>query len=223
MVFHEAADDAVDEPTDDSPIEHTEAEQTSDARRGRQAKWIRRSILGGLGVVVVVLGVFVGPTTLAVIEERNPTLKTPDELVGFVRADGDGAKDTAEYIRDAVASSAGLTKSLGAVYKDPTSTDKSLMFVGGTATFWRPGDSLTEAFGIITDDSGGVKGVHDVPAGDLGGVMRCGTTPTDNNEELPVCGWADHGSIGVALFLGHTLSDAEAMIKQIRPAVEHRS
>jgi hypothetical protein len=222
MVFHEAADDAVDEPTDQEPIEQPEAEPADDARRARQAKWIRRSVLGGLGVVIVVLGVLVGPTTLAVIEERNPALKTPDELVGLTRDDGDSAKETADYIRDAVASSAGLTKSVGAVYKDPKSTDKSVMFVGGTATFWRPGDALSGAFGIITDDSGGVKGIHDIPAGALGGVMRCGTTPTDDNQQMPVCGWADHGSIGVALFLGSSLADAEAAIKEIRPKVQSR-
>ena len=68
-----------------------------------------------------------------------------------------------------------------------------------------------------------MTGLHDVAAGDLGGTMKCGTTKSDDGD-LAVCGWADHGSLALAMFPGRT--DAEAaptLIRQIRNAAQTRN
>ncbi|WP_432979161.1 hypothetical protein [Dactylosporangium sp. CA-233914] len=67
-----------------------------------------------------------------------------------------------------------------------------------------------------------MRDVHDVDAGPLGGTMRCGTTKVDDSD-LSVCGWADNGSLGVALFSGRNVADSAKSLLELRSAVEHRS
>jgi hypothetical protein len=43
-----------------------------------------------------------------------------------------------------------------------------------------------------------------MPAGDLGGAAACVnvTARQDSKFLLVICGWADHGTVGLATFLG---------------------
>ena len=45
--------------------------------------------------------------------------------------------------------------------------------------------------------------------------MKCGTTRTDDGK-MPVCGWADHGSVGLAMFPQRSESEAAAILREIR-------
>jgi hypothetical protein len=87
--------------------------------------------------------------------------------------------------------------------------------------FWTPSRALDDVFQLITDDTGGVQGVREIDAGPLGGTMRCGTTATPDGD-MPVCGWADHGCVAVALFPGRGVDEAAKLIGQMRPAIQHR-
>ncbi len=87
--------------------------------------------------------------------------------------------------------------------------------------FWAPERTLRELFALIADDTGGVDGVRDVPAGDLGGVMRCGTTATPGGS-MSVCGWADHGSAAVALFPSRAMDESATLLLSMRDAMHHR-
>ena len=46
---------------------------------------------------------------------------------------------------------------------------------GGTTLLWQPERDLDSLFGLMSDETGAVTGLREVPAGDLGGVMKCGT------------------------------------------------
>ena len=53
--------------------------------------------------------------------------------------------------------------------------------------------------------------------------MKCGTTPGDNGTTIAVCGWADSGSLAVALFPGRTVDQAADLLRKMRAGIEHRS
>ena len=211
------------------PDEHTfgdmfdaEPEAPSDNdQRTRTLRRARNVTLVGLGVLVVGLGAYSGPTVYQVLHDRGAKVETPNEVAGLQLDSSDGAKSTADYIRDAVASSSGLNKSVGAVYDDPSADNHSVILIAGTDTIWSPKRSLKNAFSAITDDAGGVTNLRDVTPGKLGGLMRCGTTSTPDGD-MPVCGWADHGFLSVLIFPGRTVDQAEQLVHQFRDATQHR-
>jgi hypothetical protein len=63
--------------------------------------------------------------------------------------------------------------------------------------------------------------VHGVEAGSLGGTMQCGTTASTDGD-ISVCGWADHGSLAVALFPGRTEDESAALMRTFRDAAQKR-
>jgi hypothetical protein len=190
-------------------------------RRRTGVERLRNVLLIVLALVLIAVGVFFGPTVLRVFQQRNTTVAAPAEVAGLRQDTGDSAATTAEYIRDAVAAAVDLDESVGVVYTDGSSSSRSVMFVGGTGHIWRPGDTLSDVFKLITDDTGGVSAVRSVPAGGLGGVMRCGTTTTDDGD-MAVCGWADNGSVAVALFPGRGVEESAKLFRQMRAAMQNR-
>jgi hypothetical protein len=176
-------------------------------------------ICGALaGVALLGSAVVYGPTIARVTSQRGTTVSTPAQVGAFTMDSSDDAKNTAEYVRDAIAAEVSLDKSVGAIYKDQAQT---VILVAGTGRVWKPERSLSSAFKVVADDSGSVRDVHDVDAGKLGGIMRCGVT-VDKEGEIAVCGWADNGSVAVALFPGRPVDDAAKAMLQLRDAVEHR-
>ncbi|WP_238019796.1 hypothetical protein KZZ52_54200 [Dactylosporangium sp. AC04546] len=171
------------------------------------------------GVALLVSGIVFGPTVFRVLQQSDTELRSPDQIGTFTLDKSDDARSTAEYVRDAIASEVNLDASVGLIYKDQAN---SIILVAGTARVWKPEESLKDAFAVMADDSGGVRDLRDVPTGDLGGIMRCGVTTTQDGD-LPVCGWADNGSVGVALLPGRQPADAAKAFLDLRQAVEHRS
>ncbi|MEV4515041.1 hypothetical protein AB0K00_39545 [Dactylosporangium sp. NPDC049525] len=171
-----------------------------------------------VGVALLGSAIVYGPTVLRVTQQSDTTVSTPAQVGAFAMDSSDDAKNTAEYVRDAIAAEVNLDKSVGAIYKDQAQT---VILVAGTARVWKPESSLSTAFKAISDDNGAVRDIHDVDAGSLGGVMRCGVT-VDKEGEIAVCGWADNGSVAVALFPGRPVADAAKAMLQLRDAIEHR-
>lgn len=167
---------------------------------------------------VLISGAIYGPTVVRVLDQSGTTIKSPDKVGAFTLDTSDDAKSTAEYIRDAIATEVSLDSSVGLIYRDRST---SAILVAGTARVWRPDRSLQSAFDVVSDDNGGVQNLHDVDGGALGGTVRCGTTKTQDGD-MSVCGWADNGSIGVALFPGRSVPDAAKALLELRTAVEHR-
>jgi hypothetical protein len=185
---------------------------------------LRRLLFAVLGVfllVLIIIGVIYGPTFWQVFQQRDTTLTTPKQIGSLHLEESEGARDTAEYVRAAAASAVDFETSFGAVYTDQAGESRSVIIVGGTATLWAPDPSLTKMFELIIDESGQVTDLRDVDAGSLGGLMRCGKTATPDGD-MSVCGWADHGSIAVALFPNRTMDDASKLMREMRTAIESR-
>jgi hypothetical protein len=179
------------------------------------------AVLGVFLLVLVIIGVIYGPTFWRVYQQRDTTVTTPKQIGALHLEESEGARDTAEYVRAAAASAVEFESSFGAVYTDQGSESRSVIIVGGTATLWAPEPSLTEMFNLIIDENGSVTDLRDVNAGTLGGLVRCGKTATPDGD-MSVCGWADHGSIAVALFPNRTVDEASKLILDMRTAMESR-
>lgn len=181
---------------------------------------IRRVLLSAL-LVVAIAGVAVfGWVGWQIVSEKDATLSTP-ATIGPLQLDGsEDGKATADYLQTALSAEVDFDKAVGAVYLD--GTGKNVLFFGGTTTFWTPENDLDAAFGLVTDNQGAVTGLHSVDAGQLGGTMKCGKTKTDDGD-LTVCGWADHGSLALAMFTNRAEPESAALLRQIRAAAQTRS
>jgi hypothetical protein len=180
--------------------------------------------------IAVVVGLVLGLGALSVLgffgqrilSQKDATLTMPEQVAGLVRDDSERAQATADDLRSAFAAGIDLDESAGAVYTDPAASDRSVLLFGGTTLLWSPQRDLDTLFGLVADDSTALDGLHAVPAGELGGVMKCGTTPGDGGTTIPVCGWADHGSVAIGLFPGRSVDDAGALLLEMRGQIQTR-
>jgi hypothetical protein len=195
-----------------------EADPAAIAARRRRAK---RYVLVSAGAAVLVLAGIFGPLGYQYVSQRNARLATPDHLAGLTLDKESGAQATADYLRTAVAASVSLDNSVGAVYANPADVGHSVLFFGGTGSLASPGQDLTTVFKLLDDQGTAMKDVHSVPAGHFGGEMRCWVS-TGEGGDMTVCGWADHGSIAMALFPGRTLDEGAALLVQMRDGMQHR-
>ena len=206
-----------DAPIDIGPVERIE-EPPEDAPRPRRR--LRLIILSALLLIAVAGAAVLGFTAWRISSQNDATLATPATIGSLTLDESENAKSTAEYLQTAVAAEIDLDESVGAVYQD--AGDKNVLFFGGTALFWTPESQLDKAFDLIADNEGAVTDLHKVDAGSLGGTMKCGTTKTDSGD-LTVCGWADHGSLALAMFNNRTEQEAAPLLRQIRDATQTRN
>lgn len=218
-------DGAGSEPIELSPLPftatHDEDDGDGDGERLRGAR-VRKVALAGVLAVALASCAALGLAGYRISTQKDATLSTPDQVAGLRRDDSEGARTTAEYLRNALAAEVDVERAVGAVYSDPGYADRTVLLFGGTTLLWTPEDDLDTAFELVSDDAGAVTGLHEVPAGDLGGTMKCGTT-TSPDGDFAVCGWADHGSLALALFAARPPADAASLLRSIRAGVQTRS
>jgi hypothetical protein len=183
----------------------------------------RRVVALGCLAIVGLAGVTVlGMAGVRIAAQKDATLTPPEHVAGFRRDDSENARTTAEYLRNALAAEAELDSTVGVIYTDPADADRSVLFSGGTALIWTPASDLDTVFGLLKDGAGEVTGIADYPAGGLGGNLKCGVTDA-GGEKSGVCGWADHGSLALALFPGRTAKESAPVMLQFRNAMQQRS
>lgn len=173
--------------------------------------------------------------------QRDVTLSLPATIGELTLDSSADAETTADYLQTALSAEVDLDSTAGGVYSG--AADKDVLFFGGTTLIWSPDKDLTTSFDLFADDQGSVTGLHDVDAGPLGGSMKCGTTtssaqnstPTSTttgdgtevappvDQEMAVCGWADHGSLALAMFPGRSESEAAPLMRQIRDSIQTRN
>lgn len=181
----------------------------------------RPIILGALLALTLAGGATAGTAGWRVIAQKDASLNTPDEVVGLVRDDSHQARLTADHLRDVVAAHIQLDQNLGVVYADPEDAARSVLLFGGTALFWQPEKELDRLLALAGGESEAVDDVREVPAGELGGIMKCGVS-RDTDGDMAVCGWADHGSIVLAMFPNRGIEESGALLRDIRPAIQSR-
>ncbi|WP_412742618.1 hypothetical protein [Krasilnikovia sp. MM14-A1004] len=192
-------------------------EPASAARR--PPKRVRTIALTAVLVVGVAGMVAAGVTGWRVVSQKDATLTAPPLVAGLRPDDSDDGRSTADFLQTALAAEVDLDHTVAAAYYDHGG--RGILFVGGTGLIWQPGDALEAAFGMVSDDQGSVTHVHDVAAGPLGGTAKCGRTATDDGD-MAVCGWADHGSVALALFPRRSEDESADLVLAIRETAEKR-
>ncbi|MER7335637.1 MULTISPECIES: hypothetical protein [unclassified Micromonospora] len=211
------------EPIDltDEPIqlsnrdpEHATERRAKRSRR-RQVAWAVAALVGLAGAATI------GTAGWRVAQQKDADLTTPDRVAGLTRDDSERARSTSDYLRSGFAADIDLDSSFGTVYRDPADDKRSVLVFGGTTLLWQPERDLDSLFRLLTDETGKVTGLREVPAGRLGGVMKCGITSGDGGD-FAVCGWADHGSVVMAMFPGRSVDDAGGLFRDMREEMQTR-
>jgi hypothetical protein len=203
------------EPFDMTPRE--ESAEESSRRRSRT----RTAVLGSLLALGLAGAATLGTAGWRIAQQKDARLETPDRVAGLSRDDSERAVSAADYLRTALAAGVRLDETVGAVYTDPAAAERSVLLFAGTTLLWTPESDLDAVFDLIADDAGAVTGLREEPAGELGGVMKCGTTESPEGD-IAVCGWADHGSLGIAMFPGRGAGESAPLLREIRSAVQTR-
>ncbi|KXK58376.1 hypothetical protein AWW66_30110 [Micromonospora rosaria] len=186
--------------------------------RSRRARW---ALAVALAVGLAGVG-SLGAAGWRVAQQKDADLATPDTIGTLVRDDRERARSTADYLRSGFAAQIDLDRSFGAVYVDRDDESRPVLVFGGATLLWQPERDLDTLFTLTAGDTGEVTDIREVPAGPLGGVMKCGTTSGEGGD-LPVCGWADHGSVVMAMFPGRTVTDAGNLLRAVREKIQTRS
>ncbi|MEV1333858.1 hypothetical protein AB0J20_30270 [Micromonospora costi] len=190
-------------------------ERRATRSRRRRIGWAVAAVVGLAGAGAL------GVAGWRVAQEKDTQLATPDQVAGLARDDSERARSTADYLRSGLAADIELDRSVGVVYRDPADEKRSVLLFGGTTLLWQPERDLDTLFGLMSDETGKVTGLREVPAGDLGGVMKCGTTSGEGGD-FAVCGWADHGSVVLGMFPARTLDDSAKLFREIRAGIQTR-
>jgi hypothetical protein len=176
-----------------------------------------------LGVIAATVLATLGPLTWRILSQKDATLTMPATIGTLSRDDSAGAKATASDLVSALRAEIKLDSAAGAVYADESGgVSKSIMLFGGTALLWSPERELDTVMTLVEDAGDQLKDLSEVEAGPLGGVMKCGSSGISQDSVMAVCGWADHGSIALALFPGRGPADAAVLMRQLRAATLSR-
>ncbi|MEO3748492.1 hypothetical protein [Plantactinospora sp. B5E13] len=191
------------------------------ARAGMSRR--RRIVLGSVLALAIVGAAGLGTVGWRIATEKDAALGTPAEVAGLTLDVSERARTTADYLRTGfTADIVDAEQSIGAVYADPAAPNRSVLLFGGTALVWQPERSLDRLFDLVSEGEGAIDGVREVPAGQFGGVMKCGTS-TGEGGDIAVCGWADHGSVVMAMFPGRDVNESADLLRDIRAAIQRRS
>ncbi|WP_328466341.1 hypothetical protein OHA21_46020 [Actinoplanes sp. NBC_00393] len=212
-------------PQDETPLEINETpfpltgDDEPDPRDAESRRKVRTVVLGALLTVSLAGAASLGYWGWKVNSQRNTTLSAPPAIGALTLNSSEDATATADYLQGALSAEVSMDKTVGGVYS--TADGKNVLFFGGTTLLWSPAKDLDTSFELISDQEGAVTDLHEVDAGELGGTMKCGVTHSEGSD-LTVCGWADHGSLALAMFPEQDESVAAPLMREIREATQTR-
>ncbi|MEV4137825.1 hypothetical protein AB0J72_37350 [Dactylosporangium sp. NPDC049742] len=187
-------------------------------RRGKGLK-ITLGILGALFLICAVgCGVFLYP----IIDASGTTVTAPETLPGGLKKEtSDEMQTIVDQMERDLRNDVGDVDQVAAGIYSTGDPQKLVVIVAATSTVVFPDDEIEDAFKGFNSTGGSVGGQTSYPAGDLGGTVKC-ASGTEDELPMTLCAWADHGSVGIGVFIGRDLEDASSLFLQIRPAVESR-
>jgi hypothetical protein len=101
---------------------------------------------------------------------------------------------------------------------DPKAKDKPVILMVVTTLILDPDGELDRIMAGIGD--GTLGNVQDFDAHPRGGQLRCAHTRRKAGKDFVVCGWIDHGSVGIAAFLGGwSIADSARVFREIRTEI----
>jgi hypothetical protein len=184
-------------------------------RRRRRWPWVLLTI--GLLTVACCCGL---PALIAkpFFDEYPVKVSMPAQAAGLVRVDDAAARRLTADLKRRVRSEYFLAEDVfAAVYTEPETSRNDVTLLGAARLVLDPDKDLKSALGKLSRAD--ITETRALDAGRLGGELRCGHA----GDGKVVCGWADHGSIGVAVFTGRSTGDSAELLRGLRAAVVTRS
>ena len=151
-------------------------------------------------------------------DEYPASIAAEADVPGLTRSKDAARQKTADALLGKVESEQWDEASASVLYTDNRQRGATLLAT--TRFIWNPEKDLTARFADLTGDLK-ITGDAEVDAGPLGGYKRCGTG-TLSGRTVAVCGWADHGSLAVAVFGSRTVDESSTLLDTIRGAVLKR-
>jgi hypothetical protein len=193
------------------------------ARKRHVGLAIALSVVGTLILLCGVGGLLVARP---ILREYPATMTTPDQIAGLTKLTDPQLQRTADQMTAQFQADAKVDSSVVAFYAPAGDKTHLVMVGGGTKLNLRPGKDIDDALrGMGRGMGSALADIHAVPAGPLGGYVKCGSgTVHAAAVDMPVvgCVWADHGSLGMAFFFNRQVAESEKLFGQIREVVLQR-
>lgn len=152
------------------------------------------------------------------IDQYPASIAAEADVPGLTRSKDSARQKTADSLLGKVESEQWDEASYSVLYTDNRGRGATLLAT--TRFIFDPEKDLTARFATLTGDLK-ITGDAAVDAGTLGGYKRCGTGSL-NGRTVAVCGWADHGSLAVAVFGNRSVDESSTLLDTIRGAVLKR-
>jgi hypothetical protein len=215
-----AARDASEPMAPPAPTLPAVAQAPPRSRRSRRWWLAMTGSIAGFGLLAAL--VTLGPLSYTMLTQKDAVLATPQQAAGLTLDTTERATSAADDLRSVFTAAFTMSTSVAAVYGDPHSAARSVLFVGGTGFLAKPERELTQLFSLLDDQAGHVTGVRDVDPGPLDGTMRCGTVTSTDGAPMTVCGWADYGSLAMAMLPERDIDESARLMRELRTAIQHR-
>jgi len=159
-------------------------------------------------------GYFVKP----IWDQYPATVSLPAEAAGLALRDDADSTNTASQLRDQVRADHLLAEDVFAgIY---SGGGNRVTVFGATGFRLTPKSDLDGEFVDLTERFNLVD-TTDVDAGAPGGYLRCALGEAEG-DDLILCAWADHGSLGVATFSAGSMMNSAALVRELRTALVAR-
>jgi hypothetical protein len=188
----------------------------------RKKRTALKVVLGVLAVLLVLCGVGGFIFAKPILDEYPATVTAGDSIAGFAKSTNAELMALGEQMNSELKQDSKLDSTAAGVYHrsgDPQR--KIVMVIAGTGLLLAPETELKTAFESL--DTGGltVTGAKAVDPGKLGGTAKCGSATT-SGVKLTVCGWADHGSLGIVMFFDRGTSEGAKLLLDFRKEIQQR-
>ncbi|GAA3299774.1 hypothetical protein Dvina_47720 [Dactylosporangium vinaceum] len=148
------------------------------------------------------------------------SVNTDAGVTGLTKLNDTATTKTAEQLQTALTSDhldeAGFT----AAYQDPADGRAKIVVFGATRFITDPARDLDASLRKLGAKIP-ISNVREVDPGVFGGEKRCAASRFDGRSAT-VCGWADHGVIAIAVFVGKSTDAASDAMQNIRAAIVNR-
>jgi hypothetical protein len=207
---------------DDTPKTWTADEPGSwgvKPRRGRSALKITLVVVAVLLVLIVGAGYALGKP---ILDEYPAKVAAGPSIAGFAQSTNPELVSLSQQMNTEFKAGSELDSTAAGVYhKDGDEEQKVIIVVAGSALVLRPQTELRSAFDSMTASGLTVTGTSQVDPGELGGVAQCGSSVT-GGVKLAVCGWADHGSLGMIMFFDRGVTESAKLLLAFRKEIQSR-
>jgi hypothetical protein len=148
-------------------------------------------------------------------DQYPATVSLPAEAAGLdLREDADSAT-TAQELKSEVRTQHLLAEDVFAgIY---SGGGNRVTVFGATGFRLTPKSDLDGEFVELTERYN-LNDTTDVEAGAPGGYLRCAVGEADG-DDLILCAWADHGSLGVATFSAGSMAKSAQLVRELRTAL----